>query len=142
MYKPSSLLYLATNLSIPYENHGIIQVHFIMGLFRSLITLFSELQGVPKNSLNLGFHLISLAPNMLEVWYMLHLKGRINNMSMYDIIKTIRGISNFEQSGVLKTDTQYCFPYISDLPCCTELGVNLNHAYGCHLRHVPVRKQD
>ena len=89
--------------------------------------------GCPKKNAPLWFCLIFLVRKILEGWYIFHFKGGIdrsiwntktflygireprhnqNNME-YHISKFL----NIEQSSVLKTDTQYCFPYISVLPC-------------------------
>ena len=108
-----------------------------------------EYTGCPKKNAPLWFCLIFLVRKILEGWYIFHFKGGIdrsiwntktflygireprhnqNNME-YHISKFL----NIEQSSVLKTDTQYCFPYISVLPCCAELGLNLKNAYGCYL---------
>ena len=105
--------------------------------------------GCLKKNAPLWFLLISLVRNMLEGWYIFHFKGGIDRSVwstktfFYDIRELrykqnnmgyhISKILNFEQSSVLKTDTQYCFPYISALPCCAELGLNLKNAYGCYL---------
>ena len=48
-------------------------------------------------------------------------------------VENISKILIIGQSSVLKTYAQYCFPYILVVPCCTELGLNLKHDYGCHL---------
>ena len=112
-------------------------------------TCFMACTGCPKKNAPLCFCLISLVTNIVEGWYIFHLKGWINRSVwstrtfLYNIRELrykqnnmgyhISKILNFEQSSVLKTDTQYCFPYISALPCCAELGLNLKNYYGCHL---------
>ena len=105
--------------------------------------------GCLKKNAPLWFCLISLVRNILEGWSIFHLKGGIHRSIwstktfLYDIVELrykrnnmeyqISKFLNIEQSSVLKTDTQYCFPYISVLPCCAELGLNLKNAYGCYL---------
>ena len=37
----------------------------------------------------------------------------------------ISNILDIGQSCVLKSDVQYCFPYISAALCCTKMGLNL-----------------
>ena len=39
----------------------------------------------------------------------------------------ISNILDIGQFCVLKSDVQYCFPYISAPFCCTEMGLNLKH---------------
>ena len=121
--------------------------HFLwFGLFRQ--RFFNSYRVSQKNA-PLWVCLISLARNILEGWYIFHFKGGIHGSIwstktfLYDIREPrykrnnmeyhISKFLNIEQSSVLKTDTQYCFPYISVLPCCAELGLNLKNAYGCYL---------
>ena len=105
------------------------------------------LQDVSKETPHFGF--CFRVKNILEDWCIFHIKGKIDRSvwstktflygikepryKQNDMGYHISKILNFEQSSVLKTDTQYCFPYISALPCCAELGLNLKNYYGCHL---------
>ena len=92
--------------------------------------------------------IISLATNMLDSCDISHLKNGIcssvwsTKTFLYDIREPrykrnnmeyhISKFLNIEQSSVMKTDTQYCFPYISVLPWC-RTGFELENAYGCYL---------
>ena len=104
---------------------------------------------VSKKNALLWFCLICLVRNILEAWSIFHLKGGIyrsiwsTKTFLYDIREPrykrnnmeyhISKFLNIKQSCVLKTETQNCFLYISVLPCCAELGLNLKNAYGCYL---------
>ena len=104
--------------------------------------------GCLKNA-PLWFCLISLNRNILEGCCLFHIKGGIHRSiwSTKTFLNNIREprykrnnmeyhtskFLNIEQSSVLETDTQYCFPYISVLPCCAELGLNLKNAHACYL---------
>ena len=94
------------------------------------------------------FCFISPATNMLEGWYIIHFNDGIHSFlwstktflndtrkARYKQIKTgykILKIRDIGQSCVLKADAQYCFAYIVAPLCCTEMGLNMKHARGCH----------
>ena len=105
---------------------------------------------VSKEMPHFGFCLIFLAGNILEGWYIFHLRGKIHRsvLSTKTFLCNIREprykkknmgyhiskLLTIGQSSVLKTDAQYYFPYILAIPCCTELCWNLKHAIGVTFR--------
>ena len=80
----------------------------------------------------------------LQGWDIFHLKGGIHSsvwvtkIFLYDIREPsykqkkmgyqVSNLLDIGQSCVLKSDVQYCFPYISAPLYCTEMGLNLKHA--------------
>ena len=85
--------------------------------------------GCPKKNASKVVWIKSPATNILDDWDISHLKDRIcssvwsTKTFLYDIWELrykqnnmcyhLSKIVNIEQSSVLKSDTQYCFPYIS-----------------------------
>ena len=89
------------------------------------------------------------AINMLEDWGIFHLKGGIPSsvlvqkhfctlLGSLDISKSkwdirFEKFQILDNLSVLKSDVLHWFAYISAPLCCTEMSLNLKHAWRCHL---------